>query len=58
MGPIAVGFILRELEQEPDLWFWALNAITGEDPVPPDDQGVLPQMTQDWLDWGRRAGYL
>ena len=30
MGPAAVPLILRELEQRPDHWFWALTAITGE----------------------------
>lgn len=33
LGPAAVPLLLRELEREPDHWFWALAAITGENPV-------------------------
>ena len=28
MGRVAVPLLLRELEQHPDHWFWALRAIT------------------------------
>jgi hypothetical protein len=35
MGLSAVPLILEELHREPDQWFWALEAITEEDPVPP-----------------------
>ena len=39
MGKSAVPFILRELEQKPDHWFWALHAITGANPVPQGGRG-------------------
>ncbi len=39
MGKDAVPLILAELKQQPAHWFWALRAITGEDPVPPQDRG-------------------
>ena len=38
-----------ELRREPDHWFWALIAITGEDPVAPKDRGKLQEMTDAWL---------
>ena len=57
MGQVAVPLLLRELEQHPDHWFWALRAITGVDPVPPEHRGTLPEMAKTWLDWGRRQGY-
>jgi len=57
MGKSAVLFILGELAQTPDHWFWALKAITGEDPVPDADRGNLERMTQAWLVWGARHGY-
>src|ERR1700758_1219807 len=44
MGREAVPLLLRELERDPDNWFWALQAITGEDPVPASDRGALPKM--------------
>ena len=57
MGRTAVPFILRELARSPDHWFWALKAITGEDPVPEEERGDLRRMAQAWLIWGARNGY-
>jgi hypothetical protein len=58
MGPSAVPLILGELERRPSHWFEALRAITGADPVKPEDCGRLHQMTQAWLDWGKEQGYV
>lgn len=57
MGAPVVPFLLQELKQQPDHWFWALRSITGENPVQPCDRGRLPQMAEAWLDWGRSHGY-
>jgi hypothetical protein len=54
MGVEALPFILRELEREPDHWFWALRSITGQDPVPPESRGRLKEMTRCWLEWGKK----
>jgi hypothetical protein len=56
LGPEALPLILRELEREPDHWFWALRSITGEDPVPPASRGQVREMAQHWIEWGRRQG--
>ena len=56
MGPSALPFIFAELERRPDHWFWALRAITQEDPVPPEHRGNVAQMTRDWLEWSGRKG--
>lgn len=56
MGQDALPFILAELRCQPDHWFWALRAITGEDPVPASDRGKLERMAQAWLEWGSRRG--
>ena len=58
MGPAAVPLILRELEAEPAPWFWALEAITEQDPVPPEAAGRVQIMAEAWLEWGRGRGYL
>lgn len=57
MGMQAVPLILRELEKEPAHWFWALAAITGENPVPSEHAGNIAEMTKDWVLWGRSRGY-
>jgi hypothetical protein len=56
MGARALPFILEELERRPDHWFWALKAITGEDPVPSEARGNLRRMTEAWLQWGHANG--
>ena len=53
-GPAALPFILRELQREPDHWFWALTAITGLDPVPESDRGHLKKMADAWISWGKK----
>ena len=58
MGMPAVPLILEELRSEPDPWFWALEAITDDNPVPPEAAGIVPLMAQAWVDWGRQQGYL
>lgn len=58
LGIPALPFILKELQERPAHWFWALFAITGENPVPAERAGDLEQMTAAWLDYGRRRGYL
>lgn len=57
VGPIAIPFILAEMEKENEYWFWALKAITGEDPTSPEDRGNLKAMTESWLRWGREHKY-
>ena len=56
MGPVVVPLILRSLEQETDHWFWALAAITGEDPVTDEERGDMEAMATAWITWGRKKG--
>jgi hypothetical protein len=55
MGPAVVPYLLRELERNPDHWFWALNAITEADPASAEDS--LEGAKTAWLQWGREKGY-
>jgi hypothetical protein len=57
LGAAVVPLLLRELERQPDHWFWALKAITGADPVPAASRGKLREMAEAWLAWGREQGY-
>jgi len=57
MGETAVPLIFRELEKEPDHWFWALKSITGDDPVSDESRGNIRQMAEEWLEWGKKQGY-
>jgi len=53
MGPVAVPLIINELQVYPDYWFWALSAITGANPIPPDKLGNIEAMTEAWIEWWR-----
>lgn len=59
MGMDAVPALLSRLvTQGPDFLYWALQSITGEDPVPEKHQGHLDLISEDWIKWGRARGYV
>ena len=58
LGEPALPLIFQELCREPDHWFWALQAITGENPIHEENAGDLAAMTNDWLSWAKMHGYL
>jgi hypothetical protein len=57
MGEAVVPLMLRDLEQRPRLWVWALPEMTRENPVPSADRGNIARMSEAWLRWGRAKGY-
>jgi len=58
MGPTAIPLIFLSMRLELGHWFWALCAITGENPVSIEQRGKIKEMTDAWLDWGRKQFYL
>jgi len=58
LGPDAAPLILEHLRQEPSHWFWALQAITGVNPVSPEHAGRVRDMAEDWIRWGQEHGML
>jgi len=58
LGSDILPLILRELANKPDYWFWALQSITGENPVEQRFRGNIPHMTKAWLEWGINKGYI
>lgn len=58
MGPAALPMILRDLEATQAPWFWALQAITGADPVPREDRGYIDRMVRAWVRWGIRQNII
>jgi hypothetical protein len=58
LGPVALPWILRELQQRGGHWFLALRAITRENPVSPQDRGKVKKMADAWLKWGETHGLL
>jgi hypothetical protein len=58
MGPVVVPYILEAMRIRPNHWFWALSAITGENPVLEEDAGDIRKMTEAWLRLGRERGWI
>jgi hypothetical protein len=50
MGRDVLPLLLSELKSSPEHWFVALNAITGEDPVP--DGASFGEAVSAWINWG------
>jgi hypothetical protein len=50
MGQPAVPLLLEELRDRPDDWFWALGAITRENPA--EGQTTFDGAVEAWLAWG------
>ena len=57
LGPDVLPSLLRELEREPDHWFFALGALTGQNPIKPASRGKLTEMAKDWLEWAKANGH-
>jgi hypothetical protein len=58
LGSLVIPFILRDLEKGGGHWFLALKALTGENPVKPEDLGNRKKMTHAWLEWGKQNGLI
>jgi hypothetical protein len=56
MGPSAIPLILADLRDRPRQWFWALSAITGEDPAEAEESSSAA--AEKWLAWGHARNYL
>ena len=54
LGQPAVPLILGELKERPALWFWALTAITGEDPAV--GETTIDGAAQRWFEWADERG--
>lgn len=58
MGADALPLILEDLRQNSGHWYWALKAISNQDPVVPADRGSIKKMRAAWLRWGEIKGLI
>jgi GAF domain-containing protein len=56
LGDRVVPILLKELERQPNHWFWALEAITRQSPVKQENSGRISEMVKDWVHWGKEQG--
>jgi len=57
LGKQVLPYIFEELKEDPDWWFYALEAITGEDPTDESMAGRLDLLSEAWLKWAEKNGY-
>ena len=57
MDSQVVPLLLSELKKNPLYWLAALNEITGENPIKPEQRGRVKQMASAWIEWGKDRGY-
>ena len=57
MGPSAIPLIVESLRTRLDLWFWALEAIAGENPAEYVEVGDLEAKREAWLLWAKVHGF-
>jgi hypothetical protein len=55
MGPEALPLIFEQLRDRTEYWFWALAAITGEDPA--TGRQKMAAARSAWLSWASEHGY-
>lgn len=58
LGKPVIPFILAELQDMPNDWFWALRLLSDDDPVKPEQAGDMQAMADAWIQWGREEGYV
>jgi len=56
LGRQALPLLLRELQERPNHWFWALRSIAGDDPTRQGDN--FDKAVNAWLQWGKAQGYI
>lgn len=57
MGLVVIPFLVRELADDADDWFLALEELVGETPVTEDMYGDFDRITAAWLQWAKDKGY-
>jgi len=57
-GDIVIKYILQDIQKEPEHWFLTLYLLTGEIVIKEEHRGIVPKMTEDWVNWGKENGYL
>jgi len=57
MGSLTIPWIFREMKRNDDHWFFALEKITGINPIKPENVGIIEKMKEDWFDWASQNDY-
>jgi hypothetical protein len=53
LGQEVLPFIFDDLKNNDNHWFYALEALTGQNPIKEKHRGFIPLMKKDWIEWGK-----
>ncbi len=54
LGKVSLPWIIRELRKNSDHWFYALEKITGVNPIKNESIGIVDKMREDWITWAEK----
>jgi len=54
LGKDNIPFIIEDLKQSENHWFYALELLTGENPIKSEHRGIINLMKSDWLNWAKK----
>lgn len=54
LGKDIIPFIIQDLKQSENHWFYALELLTGENPIKNEHRGIINLMKSDWLNWAEK----
>jgi hypothetical protein len=55
LGKDIIPFIIEDLKQSENHWFYALELLTGENPIKSEHRGIINLMKSDWLNWAKKG---
>lgn len=53
LGQEVLPFIIDDLKTNDNHWFYALEALTGQNPIKENHKGIVPLMKNDWIEWAK-----
>jgi|ERR1035441_2439584 hypothetical protein len=53
LGFIVVPFIINDLKENDEHWFYALEKITEQNPIKKEHRGIIKLMKNDWIEWAK-----
>lgn len=54
LGEDVIPFIIQDLKNNNSHWFYALEALTGQNPIKSEHRGIVELMKADWLEWANK----
>jgi len=54
LGQGVIPFIIEDLTLNDNHWFYALEALTGNNPIKESHKGFVPLMKNDWIEWAEQ----